>query len=274
MPMYWPGFYGPPNGLPHLPQQSLLRPPPGLSVPPSLQQQMQYSGFNSSLSAGVTNLPGSKLPDIPPSLVTSSSTSTVSTSVSLPQLHFPPMPSTHLASETLSSSAVPKALNSVLSTPTFPIISPLSISVPDAGSIAPAGSDKSNAVPSSSLQILGISQTTSSVISSSAPSHLDAPTPSLLTPDQLQSGQTPTAALPSEVADKDVEVVQVSSSSSSEPKVPAAKEAQPPILPLPPASKAFRKVDICPTLFSASHALEIIPLRSNNKLNLTDNIIC
>ncbi|KAL3636123.1 hypothetical protein CASFOL_020670 [Castilleja foliolosa] len=42
------GYYGPPNGLPQLPQQSLLRPPPGLSDPPAMQP-MQFSGFNSSL---------------------------------------------------------------------------------------------------------------------------------------------------------------------------------------------------------------------------------
>ncbi|KAI5390576.1 hypothetical protein KIW84_075762 [Lathyrus oleraceus] len=36
MPMYWQGYYGAPNGLPQLHQQSLLR-PPGLSMPSSMQ---------------------------------------------------------------------------------------------------------------------------------------------------------------------------------------------------------------------------------------------
>ncbi|CAL5433019.1 unnamed protein product [Camellia sinensis] len=64
MPMYWQGFYGPPNGLPQLHQQTLLRPPPGLSMPPSMQQPMQYSGFNAPFPTGASNLPGSNLPDL------------------------------------------------------------------------------------------------------------------------------------------------------------------------------------------------------------------
>nr|XP_043630696.1 protein decapping 5-like [Erigeron canadensis] len=45
-PMYWPGFYAPPNGLPQMHQQSLLRPPP------SLQQPMQYPNYNANLPSG------------------------------------------------------------------------------------------------------------------------------------------------------------------------------------------------------------------------------
>ncbi|XP_021718211.1 protein decapping 5-like [Chenopodium quinoa] len=244
MPMYWPGFYGPPNGLPHMPQQTLLRPPHGLAVPPSLQQPMQYSGFNPALPTGSSNMAGPKLPEIPPSLVSSSSTSTTLTSTSLPQFNLPSVPSTALASETSFSSTVSKAPNSgLLSTPSFPSISPLAISAPDASTIAPAVSNKVNAMSSSGLPNMGLSQAPSSVISSSISSQTETSKPSLVTPDQLlQSGQPPiSSSSSSQAAHKDVEVVQVSSASPSDVKAEVVKEAQPPILPLPPGSRAFPK---------------------------------
>lgn len=241
MPMYWPGFYGPPNGLPHMPQQTLLRPPPGLSVPPSLQQPVQYSGFNPTLSS---NLAGSKLPEIPPSLVSSSSSLTNLTSAPLPQFNLPHVPSTSLASETSSSSAVSKAPSSgLLSTPSFPTISPSTITASDASTITPAVSNKVNALPSSSLPNLSLSQSPSSIISTSTSSQTETTKPSLVTPDQLvQSGQIPTSSSPSsQVAHKDVEVVPTSSALPSDAKAEVLKEAQPPILPLPPTSRAFHK---------------------------------
>ncbi|KAF0888696.1 hypothetical protein E2562_016492, partial [Oryza meyeriana var. granulata] len=48
-PMYWPGFYTPPSGFPHLQQPPFLRPPHGLTVPQALQQPIQYPGLNASL---------------------------------------------------------------------------------------------------------------------------------------------------------------------------------------------------------------------------------
>ena len=46
MPMHWQGYYGAPSGIPNLHQQSLFRPPPGLTMPSSMQQQRQYPNFN------------------------------------------------------------------------------------------------------------------------------------------------------------------------------------------------------------------------------------
>ncbi|GAB2273526.1 hypothetical protein Dimus_008317 [Dionaea muscipula] len=65
---------------------------------------------------------------------------------------------------------------------------------------------------------------------------------SLLTPDQLlnSGAKHVSSSQSSQASHKDVETVQVSS--SSEPSVPVPNEAQPPILPLPPVSKSFNKV--------------------------------
>ncbi|GAB4828925.1 hypothetical protein Ancab_018586 [Ancistrocladus abbreviatus] len=238
MPMYWHGFYGPPNGLPHLHQQSLLRPPPGLSIPPSLQQPVQYPTFNPHLATGASNLP-----EMLPPLLTNSSNSTILSSTSLPPSSLPPVPSTSIASETLSSSVLNKAPNSVIpsmtSSVTLSSLSPLTISAPEASTISPAVSSKPNAVPGLTMLFQTMPKT-SSIVSSSTPSQIETITPPLVTPDQLlQSGPTHTSAQASQISHKDVEVVQVSS--TSDPSVPILKEAQPPILPLPPASRAFHK---------------------------------
>ena len=72
----------------------------------------------------------------------------------------------------------------------------------------------------------------------------EPPTPSLVTPGQLlQSGPaTLPPVQPVQTAHKDIEVVQVSSTSSTEPSVPVVTEAQPPILPLPVSARASYKV--------------------------------
>lgn len=81
--MYWQGFYGAPNGFPQLPQQSLFRPPPGLSIPPSMQP-MQFSGFNSSLPMEEASLPTSSFLEYHSSLVPNSTVSASLISTSLP----------------------------------------------------------------------------------------------------------------------------------------------------------------------------------------------
>ncbi|GAB2280118.1 hypothetical protein Dimus_014755 [Dionaea muscipula] len=242
VPIYWHGYYGAPNTLPQLHPQSLLRPPPGLPLPTSLQQSMSYPAFNASSLPGVSNLLSSNLPAIPP-LHSTTSSSTVSTPLSLPPSTLPPVPSVAAASDTLSSSVLTNAPNSnvlpMTLTTTFPSRSPSTISNPEASSIAPAVSRKPNAVPGLTLQYKPAAQTSTG--SSSASSRNESLAPSLLTPDQLlNSGAKPvSSSQSSQASHKDVETVQVSS--SSEPSVPVPNEAQPPILPLPPASKSFNK---------------------------------
>lgn len=74
-PMYWPGFYTPPNGLPQLHQQSLLQPPP------SLQQPIQFPNYNATLPNG----PPIPLPENPSPLLAASTGSSNDTLPSLIQ---------------------------------------------------------------------------------------------------------------------------------------------------------------------------------------------
>ncbi|XP_057961457.1 protein decapping 5 [Malania oleifera] len=256
MPMYWPGFYAPPNGLPPLHQQSLLRPPPGLSMPPSMQQPLQYPGFNASLPAGVSNLPASNLTEFPPPLLTTSTgslnlTSTSLSSSPLPST-LPPVPSATLASETLPalipnktpSSATPA---SSLSTSLVPL-SPLITTNSDVNAIIPPISNKPNAIPNPSLPYQAMSQSVPPILGTSSSSQIETPAPSLVTPGQLlQSGPaTISSSQSAQTAHKDVEVVQVTSSTSTEQSVPVSKDDQPPILPLPAPARAGQKLNGAP----------------------------
>ncbi|CAL5419101.1 unnamed protein product [Camellia sinensis] len=260
MPMYWQGFYGPPNGLPQLHQQTLLRPPPGLSMPPSMQQPMQYSGFNAPFPTGASNLPGSNLPEYPSPLLpaTTNSLNLAPTSFpasTLPSM-LPPAPSITLAPEALPSSITNKAPSAALPTATLnanlPSLSPLVTSSPDTNAVIPPISNKTNAISGPTLPYQTISQPISSIVGSlgtSSSSQTETPTPLLVTPGQLLQSvpAAVSSSQSSQTAHKDVEVVQVSSSELSVPvPVPVPTEAQPPILPLPQPSRDGQKLNGAP----------------------------
>ncbi|PSR84916.1 Protein decapping like [Actinidia chinensis var. chinensis] len=245
MPMYWQGYYGPPNRLPQLHQQSLLRPPPGLSMPPSMQQPMQYPGFNASLPTGAVNLPGPNLPEYPPPLLPSTTGSLNLASMSLPASTFPsmpsmlpPAPSIALAPETPPGLIPNKVSNPVLPVSTLsanlPTISPLNTATPDTNAVVLPINSKTSAISGPTFPYQTMSQPIPSSVGLSSSSQTETSTPSLVTPDQLlQSGPAAlSSSQSSQTAHKDVEVVQVSSS-SAEMSVPIVAEAQPPILPLP-----------------------------------------
>ncbi|KAL6969794.1 hypothetical protein U1Q18_029507 [Sarracenia purpurea var. burkii] len=262
MPMYWQGFYGPPNGLPQLHQQSLLRPPPGISMPPSMQQPMQFSGFNSSLPTGASNLQGSNLPEYRPPLVPATTTPLNLASMPLPASALPstlpPVPSIALASETVPSLIPNKASNPTLPMATlsanFSALSPLTTLSSDTNAVVPSISTKITAVSGPNLPYRTMSQSVSSLVGTSGSSQTETPTPSLVTPGQLlQSGPSAvSSSQSSQTAQKDVEVVQMPPpSSSSGPSAPVAAEGQPPILPLPQSSRAGQKPNGAP--FQSRH---------------------
>ncbi|KAG5236980.1 protein decapping [Salix suchowensis] len=268
MPMYWQGFYGPPNGLPHLHQQSLLRPPPGLAMPSSMQQPIQYPNFNTSLLTGISNLPfpnlpvstlppsnlpistlPASLPDVQPPLlpgITSSLNFTSHSAVpsTLPST-VPLMPSAFLPSETLPSLMHDKIRSSALPTTnlgaSLPVLSPLTTSSADLN-IAPPISNKPSSIAGQTMPYQSTVQSAPSGVLASNSLHTEIPTPiPLLTPGQpLQSGSLIVPSTrPVQTAHKDVEVVKVSP--APEPSVPVTTKAQPPILPLPLPSRASHK---------------------------------
>ncbi|XP_062228763.1 protein decapping 5-like isoform X2 [Phragmites australis] len=100
-PMFWPGYYAPPSGFPHLQPPPFLRPPHGLTVPQALQPPVQYPGLNESLLVGFPSMP--ELPSFlqPGNSNSLSQSSGASTSVPAP------------ASSSTSGSQLPNKLSSV-----------------------------------------------------------------------------------------------------------------------------------------------------------------
>ncbi|KAF8097290.1 hypothetical protein N665_0292s0064 [Sinapis alba] len=251
-PMYWQGFYTPPpNGLPQLHQQSMIRPPHGLPMPGSLPQPLPYPNFNTPPS----NMQGSSLPEPPSSLFPySSSSQTLSSSpfTGLPmtlssglQSTMQSAPSPSLASEMappfLSNKApiaVPPSLPQHQDTNLLPFSLPTTRATDTS-----AGLPLPNK-PGVVTDPVSVPQTTplTSVPVSSSISQ-DKPKPLLVTPGQLlQSGSAAVSlSPPSNNADKEAEVVQVSSSAALEQSAPVTSEAQPPILPLPSSARPTHK---------------------------------
>nr|AAM13190.1 unknown protein [Arabidopsis thaliana] len=260
-PMYWQGFYTPPpNGLPQLHQQSLIRPPHGLPMPNSLQQPLQYPNFNTPPPpTGSSSLQGSSLPEAPSSLFPFSTSSQMLAPSSLPFPGLPPVTLSSSLQSTLQSAPSP-SLASEMAPPLLsnkaPITAPptlpqdtnllsfsLSTTRATEASTGLPLSNKPSVVtgPISPPQTTPLTSAPVAGVSSSISQ--DKPKPLLVTPGQLlQSGSSAVSlSPPSTNADKDVEVVQVSSSAGLEQSVPVTSEAQPPILPLPSSARPTQK---------------------------------
>ena len=255
MPMYWPGFYAPSGGLPHLQPSSLLRPPPGMPIAQSIQQPLQYPGLNASLQPGSSNLP-----EFPPLFPLASSSQSL-TSVTLPSTVAPTQASS-LAPETSSplvpnispvtslpataSSLMPK-ISPATSFPStapganLPLVPPLTSShdllVASSQSMPSTVGSKPMTVPASILGYQAASQAMPSVVGLSI-SNLVEPAVSLVTPDQLlQPGpSTIPSSQPLQTNNKDEEAKQQEAKkkpSVAESSVPAPAKVKEPILPLP-----------------------------------------
>jgi len=177
MPIYWPGYYAPTGTLPpHLQQPPLMRPPPGLSIPQSMQQPLQYSGV-STLPSGSQNLqefPSPLLPTFSSTLGSTSATTVPSTSVPTQASSLAPeVSSSHMPTKpTVTSLQAAAALGANLSfMPQF--ASSLEL-VPSLSHIMPASiSSNPNLVPVSNVSHQTMPQPVSSIFGSASSSQTE-----------------------------------------------------------------------------------------------------
>ncbi|XVF71679.1 hypothetical protein PTKIN_Ptkin12aG0059000 [Pterospermum kingtungense] len=226
MPMYWQGYYGSTNGLPPQ-QQPLLQPPSGLSMPPSMPQSMQYPAMNMSLPTAAPNFPASQLSENNPPLQPPFGTGNLNLQSSV----LPAQSSTVVSNSSISLNP-DRASSSTLPTAApssgLPLASQLSTTL-DKSAVMLSLSDKPKAVSDPIIPFKGMPDPSSSTIGTSAVLN-DGMLPSLVTPGQLlQPGvMTASSSVSSQTAQKDVEVVHVSSSESTSASAPALVSAKAP----------------------------------------------
>ncbi|KAK9924754.1 hypothetical protein M0R45_033107 [Rubus argutus] len=246
MTMYWQGFSGPSNGFQHQ-QHSLLLPPP-------MQQPMLYPTINASLSAGSSGFSTSKPSESPSAFLPPLSMGTPNLHSHMLPAQSPPLtigtlgdlqssvfPSKASAtvSESSSSLILNKASTETLHTAapstSLPLVSPLTTALDKTNILLPA-SDKPKTGSTPVMQLTSesaysMSRTSGSILAEGA-------MPPLVTPGQFfQPDLTMvSSSQPSQTAQRDVEVVKVSSSELPPSPPAAAKDSQESILPLPAQS--------------------------------------
>lgn len=229
MPMYWQGYYRPPAGLPHLPQQPLpFHPHPGVPSPLTQQEQVQQSTVNlsSSMPASLAfssplQQPANILSDSSASLVfstsmpvdiTTSSTITVDSGSKLSSL---PLSAASSASITASSS---KQEVSVVLTPASSKPRIISGSIPSSQSMSQTAS------------LHGV-QTSFSLSTSEAPT--------LITPGQLlQPVPIASSSSSSSMSQSSTESLKVSQPLIPKPQMPSESlKVSQPLISKPPISQ-------------------------------------
>ncbi|XP_042468431.1 protein decapping 5-like isoform X1 [Zingiber officinale] len=234
-PMYWQGYYAPSSGLPQLQQTTLLRPPPGLPLPHSMQHPFQYPGINPSLPSGAQSFP-----ELPP-LFPQANSNPALTSSPLP-LTLDLSSTSSLSMETSSTLLQNKAPVTTLAASTFGISLPLaSPSISNFEKVIPSTTSAFSSNPiighGSTLPYLSISQAEPPTTVSSSSSQVEKAV-ALVTPDKLLP--LVTSVLPSSQPlqtgkiDADVKVGDEKAKLLlSEPTLGAPAETKEPILPLP-----------------------------------------
>lgn len=235
MPMYWQGYYGPATGLPHVQQQPLhFQPPPGMPIPPTVQQHLQQSAVLSSLPTGLSTTSEfiNSLQQTPASTLRYSESSTGAAPIPVVSI------SSTSAAGTLSN-VMPMSLplTETLNATLAPIVS----SDHDVNAIVTAATNKPRSVAgSTSLQSISqtVSVSTPLSLSTSAP-------PTLVTPGQLLQPGGSVSSLKSQSSTQEPKVTE-NSNLLSQPVIPAAPDSQPhrvstqPLLPLPTTSSQLR----------------------------------
>ncbi|OAY63469.1 Protein decapping 5 [Ananas comosus] len=237
--MYRPGYYPSSSGLSHLQQPPFLRALPGMSIPQSIQQPLQFPGLNNtSMPSGSENLQV-----YPPPLLQPSSTSLGLTSSTLSTTSLPTSTSSVLTPEISASSLLDKPALTSTPSASLPFVTSQTTSNVEPGptlaqiqNLTSLASNKPGSAPGPTLPYQTMPQMASLVASSSS-SLVETLLP-LVTPGQLLQMASSTIGLPqsSQTNHKEQEAKQVETKNEPllpEPSVRAAAEISEPILPLP-----------------------------------------